>query len=470
MVVRRFMFASAALVLGATAIGLTFSGSARAAIVNAMTCAQSGPCLEWDNTGGGVAVKGVSARGNALDGQTKFKSAGKTSGKAGVLGEDLSTTGNLDSGVLGISSNGAGVTGTSTSYNAVQGLSTNSTGVYGQSSAAGGYGVAGRNTSTTHDNNGAGVLADGGAADDALHAFGNGANANAIYAFSQTGSALVLNNGQTDQAPELVLQDSDKVINDAIQVNGPNGNVFHLQDSGFASLTGQLQVVGTKDPAIDLRGDLEVDGDTTFSAIYATSAQSNAAFFKGTASGDPFPIVYVQGGDAGANRTVFAVGDALNDGEMLVTDTGNLSISGYLYTAGSCHTGCLEHGRQTHSVGAYAPAATEPTIEDDGEAMLVAGRADVALDPQFANVIDAETAYIVTITPEGDSRGLYVASRTPRGFTVRESQGGHSSIGFAYRIVAKRYGVQAARLPMTVVRPLAVPPVSHRPSPRHPLP
>ena len=92
-----------------TALGIAISWipPARAAIEAAMSCAKATPCLEWDNSMSGDAVKGVSTNGNALHGQTKFKSVGKTSGRAGVFGEDLSTSGNLDAGVTGVSKNGA---------------------------------------------------------------------------------------------------------------------------------------------------------------------------------------------------------------------------------------------------------------------------------------------------------------------------------------------------------------------------
>jgi hypothetical protein len=45
----------------------------------------------------------------------------------------------------------------------------------------------------------------------------------------------------------------------------------------------------------------------------------------------------------------------------------------------------------------------------------------------------------------------------PGGFIVRELQGGRSDVPFEYRIVAKRFGVAAARLPMIAV------PHAHRP-------
>ncbi len=80
--------------------------------------------------------------------------------------------------------------------------------------------------------------------------------------------------------------------------------------------------------------------------------------------------------------------------------------------------------------------AGKARVERIGEARLVDGVASVALDPAFARRLDPSQPYGVTLTPEGDSAGwLYVASRTPNGFTVRE-HGGHSSLAFEYDAVA----------------------------------
>ncbi len=132
----------------------------RAAVESLFSCASTSACLEWDNSGAGPAIKGVSTGGNGVSGQTKFKSLGKTAGTAGVVGTDLSTSGNLDAGVSGVSKNGTGVIGTSTAYNGMQGLSAaaGASGVYGQNSTSSGFGVAGRITATAKGS-GAGVYA-----------------------------------------------------------------------------------------------------------------------------------------------------------------------------------------------------------------------------------------------------------------------------------------------------------------------
>src|SRR5450755_1733744 len=94
-------------------------GPARAAVESFLACASTSPCLEWDNSKSGDAIKGVSSNGTALEGRTQFTSAGQKAGKSGVLGADVSKSGSLNSGVIGTSINGTGVTGMTTGSSAV---------------------------------------------------------------------------------------------------------------------------------------------------------------------------------------------------------------------------------------------------------------------------------------------------------------------------------------------------------------
>jgi hypothetical protein len=96
----------------------------------------------------------------------------------------------------------------------------------------------------------------------------------------------------------------------------------------------------------------------------------------------------------------------------------------------------------------YAAQSSQPTIEDYGEAQLVGGQAYVHLDPAFANVINQHARYLVVVTPEGDSNGLYVTQKTLSGFVVRENRGGKSSLAFTYRVETRPFGATEARLPL----------------------
>ena len=136
-----------------------------------------------------------------------------------------------------------------------------------------------------------------------------------------------------------------------------------------------------------------------------------------------------------------------NNAVFQATATGNVTIAGEIFTAGQCSTGCA-HKR----VVSYAQRTTVPTIEDVGEASLRGGEAFVPLDRSLLNAIDSATSYIVTLTPEADVSGLYVASRTARGFEVRETHGGKSNAPFAYRLVGHPYGAAGSRLPLVDVQ------------------
>ena len=132
-----------------------------------------------------------------------------------------------------------------------------------------------------------------------------------------------------------------------------------------------------------------------------------------------------------------------------VTNDGNAHVAGVIYTHGSCSKGC-DRTRGEHVVS-YAAQTSFPTIEDVGEGQLAGGQARIPIDAALARAID-QGPYVVFVTPEGESHGLYVTDKTSSGFTVAENQAGHSNIAFGYRIVAKPYGVKAARLPVAAIR------------------
>ncbi|MFN8526566.1 MAG: hypothetical protein U0821_25975 [Chloroflexota bacterium] len=100
-------------------------------------------------------------------------------------------------------------------------------------------------------------------------------------------------------------------------------------------------------------------------------------------------------------------------------------------------------------------------FEDFGHATLVDGAARIRIDADFAALVRAER-YEVFLTPNGDCRGLYVAEKDADGFTVRELQGGTSTLDVSYRVVAERGDVSTRRLE-AVELPEPLPPVALEP-------
>jgi hypothetical protein len=179
---------------------------------------------------------------------------------------------------------------------------------------------------------------------------------------------------------------------------------------------------------------------TSGPGIVGYSAASYGVWAQAASS---LPALLVQGGTTQEGFWAALLEDSRGNFLLGAEDTGNLEIAGLLYTNGSCHYGCS----RTRHVARYGATTSVPTIDDVGEATLRDGRASVALDPAFANTIDGAQPYLVLVTPEGDSDGLYVAGKTRRGFEVRENRGGHATIAFSYRIVAHPFGAPAERLP-----------------------
>ena len=152
-----------------------------------------------------------------------------------------------------------------------------------------------------------------------------------------------------------------------------------------------------------------------------------------------------------------------NSGNSLVPGASDVQISGDVYVDGAVFTGCTafpetspfsdcddEIDIRKSSTGAnlktYSAHQSMSSMEDFGEGALVNGHGYVPLDRAFASSIAQDRPYLVFLTPEGDSNGLFVTGRSLAGFTVRESKGGRSSIGFTYRIVAQPFGVRAVRM------------------------
>jgi hypothetical protein len=162
--------------------------------------------------------------------------------------------------------------------------------------------------------------------------------------------------------------------------------------------------------------------------------------------------IVVQGGDS--NDTGGTALDAEHSDTtpaFVVDNAGNVHIYGQLFTGGTCKSGCATV-RQGQIPPAFAvPRMSVPTMQDSGTSAMRNGAATVRFDRALRSAIDRSAAYAVFLSAEGETKGLYVAVKTGDGFVVRENGGGTSNAPFSYRIVARPYGGNLARLPMVRV-------------------
>jgi hypothetical protein len=441
--------AVAALLAAAGFAGATRSGPAiaddfrpLAQAFGITSCSSRNPCVEGKNANLGPGIEGISSKGSGVVGQTKFNST-SSAGQAGVIGQDLSTSGFANAGVLGSSTFGNGISGTTSRGRGVSGIaSSNGAGVFGQ-------GLVGVFAVSQSGNASSDALLAAGNSGLLIRASNNGGQPTDVFTVDPAGNTAISGNaiisGNTTMNGVATLN-GGALFGNSITVNG-TVVASKLQSSGNAQIDNGLTVFGPL---------------SQFNAALANGI--GAGVFGGTAAGAPVLSVLEA---AGPTDMIQSINTVLTD-VFRVDDSGNVHITGQIFTSGACNSGCAKGpaapGRHVLS---YAPRESLPTMEDVGEAQLVNGTALVSLDPAFANVIDGTTPYLVFITPEGMVNGsLCVTDRSPHGFTVRESGGGHSTVAFAYRIVAKPYGERAARLPMIDLKPMQRNPLNMRRRPR----
>jgi hypothetical protein len=127
-------------------------------------------------------------------------------------------------------------------------------------------------------------------------------------------------------------------------------------------------------------------------------------------------------------------------------NSGGLRVVGEIVKTFGEYSEALPHPDGSQRL-LYAPMSPESWYEDYGRAQLVGGRVEVELDSDFVAVLGIEDGeYHVFLTPEGDTQGLYVESRSARSFKVREQQAGTSNTTFSYRVAVKNKHRQPERL------------------------
>jgi hypothetical protein len=82
---------------------------------------------------------------------------------------------------------------------------------------------------------------------------------------------------------------------------------------------------------------------------------------------------------------------------------------------------------------------------------MTGGVCHVVFDEDIARNISETAPVIVTVTPLGDTRCVYISESSSRGFTVRENSSGTSNVDLAWISMAKRNTIAEHRPPAEVL-------------------
>lgn len=91
-----------------------------------------------------------------------------------------------------------------------------------------------------------------------------------------------------------------------------------------------------------------------------------------------------------------------------------------------------------NKVVSYASTASQPEISTKGIAKLSNGQATVTFEKSFSQLIDSSKSVIVTCTPMGETKGVFLAEVTSDGFRVKENQNGNSSVAFSWIAIGEK--------------------------------
>jgi hypothetical protein len=423
------------------AAGTSMMHAARAQEIAApaTSCGSTTACLTESNTLSGPGIKTTSNRGNGLGATTDALGSTSTNGASALFGQDLQTkTGNglFNFGVNGTSTNGTGVQGT-----------------------GGAVGVSAVTSSTT----GTGILVQAPMSSmNTSLVVGKGFNQEKVFSVDSVGNA--------------VFGDPDIGVGGSVTATGysgneiplfigatENGTFFEILSNGVMLMNGSIlanYLEADNGSTIGVQSSMNVQGDVT-----ADTVTSNYGLFSNQLNTSTNTIA-----DDASGVTWLYQGYSTTAGKYTVEMGDSGSVYARIFITMS-EPRVVQQTSSGAQVDTYTPQITQPTLEDFGEAQLTNGVASVALDPKFAASLDESARYLVTLTPEGDCRGLYVASQSAGGFVVRELQGGRSSVAFNFRIVAKPFGENAPRMPLSSLPygfDHAVPPPVPQRAPRRP--
>jgi hypothetical protein len=204
---------------------------------------------------------------------------------------------------------------------------------------------------------------------------------------------------------------------------------------GF-NLSGEGQTFQADFGGSGVWADSSQTGGAASTGLMATADDGNAGIFANNSPTGYYTVFIVNSDSTGAAFPFNAVNET-NETSCYIDSSADLVCSG---------TEAEAHSAEGRKVATYGMQSSENWIEDFGSGNLSSGAATITLDHLFAATVNTGVDYHVFLTPEGDCKGLYIASKSTGGFEVRELGGGASSIAFSYRIVAKRKGFESARM------------------------
>ncbi len=201
---------------------------------------------------------------------------------------------------------------------------------------------------------------------------------------------------------------------------------------GFNFQNGAYGILGYEDSFGTAYG---VVSDANFSAYGAKTSTNQASTGVGLGVNGSFLGGHVRGNQYG----LITKGDLIG----LYTDGSSVSNKGFAVVSENAT------GNKTTT---YASTSTTVDVSTKGTGKLVNGKAFISFKDDYSNIITDDKPIIVTVSPMGESNGVYIAEVTKEGFTVKENNNGTSNVTFYWIAIGEKYDAKEFVIPTDITK------------------
>ncbi|KPL17752.1 MAG: hypothetical protein AMJ92_11145 [candidate division Zixibacteria bacterium SM23_81] len=111
----------------------------------------------------------------------------------------------------------------------------------------------------------------------------------------------------------------------------------------------------------------------------------------------------------------------------------------------------LQHAENSSTTVLYTNVSTDVTVQTSGFGTLSQGSCEIEFGDNFTNAVSSAEPIIVTVTPHGNTNGVYISDVKTSGFTVVENNQGKSTVDFSFIAIGRRAGYENPQLPEEVI-------------------
>ena len=112
----------------------------------------------------------------------------------------------------------------------------------------------------------------------------------------------------------------------------------------------------------------------------------------------------------------------------------------------------VDKGANGNKIATYAATSTTSDITSKGIGQLVNGNSTITFDKSYSELISSKNPIIVTVTPMGETKGVYVVNVNETGFSIKENGNGNSNVKFYWTVISERKNANDALVPNEVLK------------------